>query len=171
MDFYYWKPKSNPNSNKGCRLGRGGLELKLHQVPTTDSSQVKFLQFWQLLTIFDNWRQFLQFGQLLLPFWQLKRLSWRLVVIGTLIIILTTRTWIHDNLCYLKINCDTGQHSHFLRCFYTLRKKLYFKLKLPVSIFVCTHLCCWMWIHVLKWKVTKTYQSNKYYKAENTQDL
>ena len=26
------------------------------------------------------------------------------------------RTWIHDNLCYLTINCDTGQHSQFLRC-------------------------------------------------------
>ena len=28
------------------------------------------------------------------------------------------RTWINDNLCYLTINCDTGQHSQFLRCFY-----------------------------------------------------
>ena len=27
------------------------------------------------------------------------------------------RTWIHDNLCYLTINCDSGQHSQFLRCF------------------------------------------------------
>ena len=27
------------------------------------------------------------------------------------------RTWIYDNLCYLTINCDTGQHSQFLRCF------------------------------------------------------
>ena len=27
------------------------------------------------------------------------------------------RTWIHDNLCYLTLNCDTGQHSQFLRCF------------------------------------------------------
>ena len=27
------------------------------------------------------------------------------------------RTWIHDNLCHLTINCDTGQHSQFLRCF------------------------------------------------------
>ena len=27
------------------------------------------------------------------------------------------RTWIHDNLCYQTINCDTGQHSQFLRCF------------------------------------------------------
>ena len=26
------------------------------------------------------------------------------------------RTWIHDNLCYLTINCDTGQHTQFLRC-------------------------------------------------------
>ena len=28
------------------------------------------------------------------------------------------RTWIHDILCYPTINCDTGQHSQFLRCFY-----------------------------------------------------
>ena len=27
------------------------------------------------------------------------------------------RTWINDNLCYLTINCNTGQHSQFLRCF------------------------------------------------------
>ena len=27
------------------------------------------------------------------------------------------RTWIHDNLCDLTINCDTGQHLQFLRCF------------------------------------------------------
>ena len=27
------------------------------------------------------------------------------------------RTWINDNLCYLTINCDTGQNSQFLQCF------------------------------------------------------
>ena len=76
------------------------------------------LQFWQLPTIddhfhnsdncfchFDNWKD--NPGNLLhlrhwLQFWQL-------------------RTWIHDNLCYLTINCDTGQHSQFLRC-YTYRQ-------------------------------------------------
>ena len=26
------------------------------------------------------------------------------------------RTWINDHPCYLIINCDTGQHSRFLRC-------------------------------------------------------
>ena len=26
-------------------------------------------------------------------------------------------TWIHDNLYYLTINCDTGQHLQFLQCF------------------------------------------------------
>ena len=30
---------------------------------------------------------------------------------------LQLRTWIHDNLCYLTIKSDTGQHSQFLRCF------------------------------------------------------
>ena len=28
------------------------------------------------------------------------------------------RTCFHDNLCYLTINCDTGQHSQFLRCLF-----------------------------------------------------
>ena len=31
---------------------------------------------------------------------------------------LQLRTWIHDNLCYLTIKSDTGQHSQFLRCFF-----------------------------------------------------
>ena len=31
------------------------------------------------------------------------------------------RTWICDNLCFLTINCDTGQHSQFLRCFFNLK--------------------------------------------------
>ena len=26
------------------------------------------------------------------------------------------RTWIHDNLCYLTIKSDSGQHLQFLRC-------------------------------------------------------
>ena len=30
------------------------------------------------------------------------------------------RTWINDNLSYLTINCDTGQHSQFLRCFWSI---------------------------------------------------
>ena len=44
-------------------------------------------------------------------------------IIGTLRHLLQywqLRTWINDNLCYLTINCDTGQHSQFLRCFYVL---------------------------------------------------
>ena len=32
---------------------------------------------------------------------------------------LQLRTWIHDNLYYLTIKRDTGQHSQFLRCFYS----------------------------------------------------
>ena len=35
----------------------------------------------------------------------------------TLITILIIDTWIHDNLCYLTIKSDTGQHLQFLRCF------------------------------------------------------
>ena len=28
------------------------------------------------------------------------------------------KTWLHDNLCYLTIKSNTGQHSQFLRCFH-----------------------------------------------------
>ena len=70
----------------------------------------------KFLTIFDNFWQFSQFRQLLLPFWQLKRQSWTLVTFETLITILTIENLNSDNLCYLTINCDTGQHSQFLRC-------------------------------------------------------
>ena len=50
---------------------------------------------------FDNWKD--NAGEL----WYLRQwLQFRQL-----------RTWIHDNLCYLTINCDTGQHSQFLRCF------------------------------------------------------
>ena len=40
-------PKSNeakPSWTWGLGLGVGGLELKLHEVPTTDSSQVRRVQ-------------------------------------------------------------------------------------------------------------------------------
>ena len=46
---------------------------------------------------------FLQFFQILFNLWHLRHWlqHWQL------------RTWNHDNLCYLTINCDTGQHSQF----------------------------------------------------------
>ena len=81
-------------------------------------------QFWPLLTIWTmlvNFDHFLDFfgsfdnfeqndkdnpadfwhQRQWLQFWQLK-------------------TWIHDNLCHLRIKSDTDQYSHFLRCFYRL---------------------------------------------------
>ena len=66
-------------------------------------------KFMTILIIFDNWDNFWQFwkdspGDL----WHLRHwLQFRQL-----------RTWIHDNLWYLTINCDTGQHSQFLRCFF-----------------------------------------------------
>ena len=66
--------------------------------------QLNLKSNWNILNHFDNWKH--NPGDLWhlrhwLQFWQL-------------------RTWIHDNLCYLTINCDTGQHSQFLRCFLSL---------------------------------------------------
>jgi len=37
------------------------------------------------------------------------------------------RTWFHDNLCYLTIKSDTGQHSQFLRCFIVVTELLMLK--------------------------------------------
>ena len=36
------------------------------------------------------------------------------------------RTWIPEDLCYLTIKSDTGQHSQFLRCFFLQRFESYF---------------------------------------------
>ena len=49
------------------------------------------------------------------------------------------RTWIHDNLCYLTINCDTGKHSHSCNVSWTAsyRWKVY---KLALTIFQRWHL-------------------------------
>ena len=69
--------------------------------------------FWQfLMTIFwwqylMTYRQFLTIGKTVLETWHLRHWLqlWQLW------------TCIHDNLCYLTIKSDTGQHSQFLRCF------------------------------------------------------
>ena len=89
----------------------------------------KFWQFWQFvdnlfwqfltsLTIFNNVDHFDNWKDNPGDLWHLRHWLqfWQL------------RTWIHDNLCYLTLNCDTGQHSQFLRC-------LSFKLKSQFSIF------------------------------------
>ena len=52
-------------------------------------------------TIFDNWKD--SPGDL---------------TFETLITILTIENLNSDNHSYLTINCDTGQHSQFLRCFF-----------------------------------------------------
>ena len=56
-----------------------------------------------------------------------------LVTFATLITILTIDTWINDNLCYLAINCDTGQNSQFLQCF-VLFSSISEKLQFTVSL-------------------------------------
>ena len=97
---------------------------------TFETSFENFVQFWQFwtilttLTILDNLDNFGLFCTILvlynfgnfdnfdtlgnpidlwhlrhwLQFWQVK-------------------IWIHDNLCYLTIKSDNGQHSQFLQCF------------------------------------------------------
>ena len=79
---------------------------QLWQFVTTLTISDNFDNFWQLwqfqttVTISDNFDKSRELWLLRhwLQFWQL-------------------RTWILDNLCYLTIKSDTGQHSQFLRCF------------------------------------------------------
>ena len=55
------------------------------------------------------------------------------------------RTWIHDNPCYLTINCDTGQHSQFLQIFiseYTLS---------DMSGWICVNLKIWLRSRITSW--------------------
>ena len=47
------------------------------------------------------------------------------------------RTWIHDNLCDLTINCDTGQHSQFLRCFYLFMRFMRFEIFIRIKRLIC----------------------------------
>ena len=57
------------------------------------------------------------------------------------------RTWINDNLCYLTINCDTGQHSQFLRCLSKNSNSLQFyhenKTNLFLGFIVWKGFLCW----------------------------
>ena len=61
----------------------------------------------------------------------------------------TCSTWIHYNLCYLTINCDTGQHSQFLRCLFLLNSKL------KQTLFVCQIWIVWQiqfWVLAAKYR-------------------
>ena len=46
----------------------------------------------------------------------------------TLITILTIENLNSDNRSYLTINCDTGQHSQFLRCLYIMVSQLFTRI-------------------------------------------
>ena len=82
-----------------------------------------FWQFWFFSAIFDIlwqfWTILINFGQ----FWRLRQSfdKWKDSpgdsTFETLITILTIENLNSDNHSYLTINCDTGQHSQFLRCF------------------------------------------------------
>ena len=84
-----------------------------------------FWQFWIFSAIFDIlwkfWTILINFGQ----FWWLRQsfAKWKDSpgdsTFETLSTILTIENLNSVNHSYLTINCDTGQHSQFLRCFIT----------------------------------------------------
>ena len=67
------------------------------------------------------------------------------------------RTWIHGKSCDLTTNCDTGQHSQFLRCLYTYITSFRTSCVALITIFIlvsaqrqCIHDLDWaMHLHVL----------------------
>ena len=77
--------------------------------------------FWDFLTIFFPifWQIFNYFGN----FWQF----WSFFIISTMmkqwLNFLQFRTWIDENLYYLTIKSDSGQHSQFLRCLHFQEQK------------------------------------------------
>ena len=84
--------------------------------------------FWYNI-LMNNWLQRCSTVDIWLK--ALQKQSWRLVRFETLITIRTIEKLNSDNHGYLTINCGTGQHSQFLRCF--------FKLTLICRIFRILH--------------------------------
>ena len=70
------------------------------------------------------------------------------------------RTSIHDDLCYLTINCDTGQHSQFLRCLKILKHvflaALFFETHIvSFCVFSLQVKQLWAKIGLLNWPVAQ----------------
>ena len=87
-----------------------------------------FLTILTILTIFTIFFTILTILIIFLQFWQLaKFFAIQTIAVAILTIektiLETCDIWDTDNLCYLTINCDTGQHSQFLRCFFLWREK------------------------------------------------
>ena len=77
---------------------------QLWTILTIQTIQIFFYNFYNRFHHFDVWRKENP-GHL----WHLRHwLKFRQL-----------RTWIHDNLCYLTIKSDAGQHSQFLQCLVT----------------------------------------------------
>ena len=90
---------------------------RYHKLCFRCNTPVKMKPLWptekhQKMKWLNRMNLFLQFFQLFFNLWHLRHWlqHWQL------------RTWNHDNLCYLTINCDTGQHSQFLQCFQKVNK-------------------------------------------------
>ena len=71
-------------------------------------------------TIFDNWKD--SPGDL---------------TFETLITILTIENLNSVNHFYLTINCDTEQHSQFLRCFYLFMRFMRFEIFIRIKRLIC----------------------------------
>ena len=99
---------------------------------TTFDNFWEFWQFLRVLTIFESFDNFWQFFDIFWQFLTILTIFWSFLQFSTmstfeiLITILTIEN-LNDNLCYLTINCDTGQHFQFLRCFHI--SMLYFTLR------------------------------------------
>ena len=85
---------------------------------------------WQFLTFYDNFGQFLTILDNRLTILTIETIfdKWKDSpgdsTFETLSTILTIENLNSDNHSYMTINCDTGQHSQFLRCFNSSRARV-----------------------------------------------
>ena len=105
--FELWKLSATVKNCQNCTQNVESVKIvKMVRIVKIFQKNSTILTILTILTIFDSFDNFWKDnpGDLWhlrhwLQFWQL-------------------RSWIHDYLCYLAFNCDTGQHSQFLRCFH-----------------------------------------------------
>ena len=131
----------------------------IHRVPVFFTI-LTILTFSTILTIFDNWWQFSQFRQLLLPFWQLKRQSWRLVTFETLFTILTIEDLDSWQSLLLGNSCDVFPSTDRI-CF---QSSLSLASRTVSQIFLCLMLFSgiptWLYLlHMVRWPNSKAGKS------------
>ena len=124
--FYFWRTKSDPRDLWPLRPGEFSDFRRIFRFSENFQNFGEFSDFWRIFWFLEDFQIFGRFSDFWKIFWFLEdflifgRFSGFWTIPRHLRHCLQfwqLRTWIHDNFCCLTINCDTEQHSQFLRCF------------------------------------------------------